>query len=467
MQMNINRVKSFFNNLGNKCSAFFYGGYFPIYLALSVCLFYGLDLTVLGLLVFSLAGSFIFLCYKDCTPILPVLFMVVLNFRDYALMTTPWGYLALLPVMVSFVAHFFLFPIKKIKMGKLVYPLIAISIAYIFSGAFVSGYNILEGFAPLLALGPVMLVIYLFFTNTINPPKNFDTKKYLCYCLIITGLTMIAQIGIVRMCFSDLLPEMGWSNINTAAAFLTLAVPSCYYLLIKAEKTLPFILLLCVFYASFAIILSDAVVGLIVFFTPLLLLYTFRNIKYTHKKKILLLFVIFIIVAIIFFSMILYLKGYKYIFAKLDSSFSNNGRLALYKESLYLFIKYPIFGAGAGYMNYNTELLTSGIRTYNFHSTFFHVIATMGIIGFFAYLYYFVERFKIFMKKYNAFTFFMLTAFIMFECYGMVDTCEFNAIPLMSTLTVMLVVVEKTNKGNDFAPLPLSYNRKYGKFSNF
>ena len=178
------------------------------------------------------------------------------------------------------------------------------------------------------------------------------------------------------------------------------------------------------------------------------------------------LFFIFVFAAIALFSTLLYLKGYKYIFAELAHSFSDNGRLPLYKESLFLFAKYPIFGAGAGYINYDTELITNGIRIYNFHSTFFHVIATMGIIGFFAYLYYFVERFKILMARYNAFTFFMLTAFIMFECYGMVDTCEFNAIPLMCAVTVMLVVVE-INKGNDCSPLPLAYNRKYGKFTKF
>lgn len=467
MQANIKSVKNFIKYIGEKCSTFFYGGYFPIYLALSVCLFYGLNLSILGLLVFSIAGSIVFLCYKDCTPILPILFMVVLNFRDYAVMNGVWGYLALLPVMVSFVAHFFLYPIKKIKTGKLVRPFIVLTVAYVLSGAFVSGYHVLEGLAPILALGPVLLVVYLFFTNTINPPKGFDIKKYLCYCFAITGLTMIAQIGIVRTLFPDMIPELGWANINAAAAFITLAVASCYYLLIKAERTLPFILLLCVFYASFAIISSDAVVGLIIFFSPLMLLYTYRNIKHEHKKKILILFFIFVFVAIALFSIILYLKGYKYIFAEFEVSFSDNGRLPLYKESLYLFAKYPIFGAGAGYTNYDTELITNGIRIYNFHSTFFHVIATMGIIGFFAYLYYFIERFKILMAKYNAFTFFMLTAFIMFECYGMVDTCEFNAIPLMCAVTAMLVVVEITNKGNDCSPLPLTYNRKYGRFTKF
>ena len=41
--------------------------------------------------------------------------MVVLNFRDYTVMNGVWGYLALLPVIISFVAHFFLYPIKKLK----------------------------------------------------------------------------------------------------------------------------------------------------------------------------------------------------------------------------------------------------------------------------------------------------------------------------------------------------------------
>ena len=98
----------------------------------------------------------------------------------------------------------------------------------------------------------------------------------------------------------------------------------------------------------------------------------------------------------------------------------------------------------------------------SFHSTFFHVIATMGLVGLGAYVFYYVQRFKILMKNYNVFTVCMCVAFIIFECYAMVDACEFNAIPLMSAVTMIITIVELTKKGNEQTPLPLSLNRKTG-----
>ena len=92
---------------------------------------------------------------------------------------------------------------------------------------------------------------------------------------------------------------------------------------------------------------------------------------------------------------------------------------------------------------------------YNFHSVFFHVLATMGIMGIVAYIFYYIARFKILMETNTCFSLFITITFIMFECYAFIDTAEFNAIPLMSTLTVMITIVELTNKKSNDQALPL------------
>ena len=171
-------------HFGKKFSTFFYGGYFPVYLALIITICYTANLALLGLAVCSILASVIFLCYRDTSPIIPILFMVVLCFRDYAVMNKIWGYIILLPAILSFIAKFFLYPIRHLKHGKLTLALLLVTVAFVFSGAGLSGYNFFKGLAPMLTLGPTMLIIYLFFSNTIKPPKGFDIRKYLCYCLV-------------------------------------------------------------------------------------------------------------------------------------------------------------------------------------------------------------------------------------------------------------------------------------------
>jgi O-antigen ligase len=142
---------------------------------------------------------------------------------------------------------------------------------------------------------------------------------------------------------------------------------------------------------------------------------------------------------------------------------SDNGREPRYKKAIELFKENPIFGYGFQYTEDGT--IASPIRIYNFHSTLFHVMATMGTFGLLAYLFYFVQRFAILMKSCSPFTTTMLIGFILVESYAMVDTGEFNAIPLMSAVTVMLAVVEwSTKKGNATSALPLATNKHNGYY---
>ncbi|MBQ8426325.1 MAG: O-antigen ligase family protein, partial [Clostridia bacterium] len=151
------------------------------------------------------------------------------------------------------------------------------------------------------------------------------------------------------------------------------------------------------------------------------------------------------------------LYGFGELLVAVKPFFSDSSRTKLYEEALNLFAKYPLFGSGLGYVESDTVSALS-ISLYNFHSVFFHVLATMGIVGIVAYIFYYIARFKILMKNYNCFSLFATIAFLMFECYAFIDTAEFNVIPLMSTVTVFITIVELTNKKSNDEPLPLTIN---------
>jgi O-antigen ligase len=155
----------------------------------------------------------------------------------------------------------------------------------------------------------------------------------------------------------------------------------------------------------------------------------------------------FIALAIIIIALIILVSSYTYenILLELKMFFSASSRIELYEEAIDLFAKYPIFGVGLGYMG-EAIIETSGLVLYNFHSVILHVMATMGVFGIIVYLIYYIVRFKILMHSGSTSSLFLTIAFIMFECYALIDTAEFNAIPLMTTLTVMITVVECANK---------------------
>ncbi len=457
-------LKSKLNMLGERCYGFFYSWFFPVYIALLVTICHICNLPLLSLTIISLFASFIFVCYKDNSPIIPLLFMVVMAFNDYDIMNKFTSYIPLLPAIITFLARFFIYPIKLRKPGKLFFPLIAVTLAFALAGITRSDYNFLGGIAFTIALGPTLLLIYLFFSNYIKPPKNFCIKKYLCYNLVITGLAMIVQIVINYIIFGYK-AELGWANINAIAAFLCLSVPSCYYLIIKAKNILPWYILLMALYSGVFLSGSDATLGFVIFYSPLLILFAYRNINRKNRKLFIYLF-LFTSTAMLTSAIVLILVtgGVEPALKLLQISFSDSGRNILYETAILLFKENPLFGFGHNFDDgyFST---TSPLRLYNFHSTLLHVLATMGIFGIFVYLYYFINRFKILLKKHTPFNIIMIITFVLFESYGMLDTCEFNAIPLMSALTVLITIVELSNKkGSELLSLPLSLNIKRFNF---
>lgn len=439
---------------------FFYGPFFPIYVALLVTLSFLLDIPFLGLSFISLSATVIFLSFKDCSPIFPLLFMVVMVFRDYNVMNGITGYLILLPPAIAIVTKFFIHPVKNFRPGKLFLPIIGVCLALFLSGMLSNVNNYSKGLVSAVTIGPVMLIIYVFFSAYVNPPKNFDVKKYISYVLIISGLTVISHVCIYHMhmdfyknnAFS--LFYLGWGNVNCAATFLLLSIAACWYMITQVKNILPFFFILALLHLGVLLTYSDGSTGICLIFAPILAFFTYRKLdKYHRRTYIKILFVVILTLLVAAIITIVY-YGFDSLLLTLKPHFSDSSRTKLYQEALDLFAQYPVFGAGLGYKQ--PEDLA--IFLYNFHSVFFHVIATMGIIGVIAYVFYYVARFKILMEKNTCFSLFMTIAFIMFECYAFIDVSEFNAIPLMSTVTVLLAVVEFTNKKSNDEPLPLFMN---------
>lgn len=460
-----NKLKNTLNTIFNKTGLekFFYGPLYPVYVALFVTLFFVTSTQLVGLLAVSLTASVIFLRFKDATPIIPLLFFVVLIFRDYGSMNNVLAYIFLAPAILSFIIKFFIYPVKNFKPGKLFVPLILVCYALFLGGITSPLNNYVDGISVMVSIGPVMLIIYVFFSAYVCPPKDFNLKKYVFYLFIILGITTCLHVLIYKFQF-DVLNDgafnksyLGWGNINCAATLMLLTMPSCWYFITQAKKAVPFYVIIALLYFGIVLTRSAGVLGVSLAFFPVLAFFTYKNLPKFKRKTFL--NVLFIATTLVLTALIVVIisNDFEALSSSLETFFSDNSRTNLYEKAFELFLKFPLFGSGLGYSE-STQISSISISLHNFHSVLFHVIATMGVVGIIAYTFYYIARFKILMKNYNCFSLFATLCFIMFECYAFIDTAEFNAIPLMSTVTVLITVVELTNKKDNEQTLPLTMN---------
>lgn len=443
---------------GKKCQGFFYGPFFPVFAALTSSACYVANQPYIALFLFAFSAFIIFTCYKDVTPIIPLLLMVVMTFRDYSIMDKPWGYLALSPAMIGFLAHFILYPPKGYRLGKLTLPLIFVITAMFLSGIGSVNNQLGSYLAYAIALGPTILIVYLFFSMYVEPPKWFSLKKYLCYVFMIIGLNMMLHVMFShandKLIKDHLFYELGWANINTPATFMSFAVPAIFYLMTKSKNFAPYFLALVFLIAGLLLTSSRAALGLVGFSFPFLSFLAYKKMDKSQRKFFLsyLIFALLVLVALLIYFINIYKMDYIINYVK--ENVLDKDRLSLYKEAIELFKKFPFFGAGLGYASPDPNYAElTYLRSYNFHSTLFHVIATMGILGLLAYIFYFAQRIRILTSEPSTFNVFVLFIFIMFESHSMIDTGEFNAIPLMCALTVMIAVAENVSRLEK--PLPL------------
>jgi hypothetical protein len=145
-----------------------------------------------------------------------------------------------------------------------------------------------------------------------------------------------------------------------------------------------------------------------------------------------------------------------------------SGRDHLYFDALRVFNFYPLFGVGFGYYNHYTLPPYGDVaRLFNFHSTFFHVLASLGMVGILAYGFYFYQRFKILTKRNTCFNDFAFMSIGFFTCYGIADCVEFHTMPCVITVTLFILCTEFANRKKteqEFCPLfyqPKKYSNAY------
>lgn len=457
------KINSKDNLVYERTKDFFYGYSFPVLVALLVFLSYALNLSLIGMGIIVLLVCFLFFFYEELTPFFPLMLMWLFSFSNNSIFSKNFSVLLIIvsPVLPFLIIRLFKFK-RNFNPGMLLASLIAVCIA-LFSGGLFSWdlNNYASGLSCMLTVGPLLVVVYCFFRNYVHPTKEVNLKIYFSFVMTIAGCLVSMELFMHVLPRSSVLYHfLGWGGTNGAATFIATTIFFSLYLACKTKHGILALLSYLLQFAGIIASKSDAVFAIVTIFTPiayfLCLFLSKREVK-IKLLNILLLFLLLFSMFVIVGTAIGFLQP---IIARFSENLTyTSGRIKIYKKAWTLFKRNPAFGVGLGGFNDHDSLkyVTGFFNIFYFHSTLLQVLACMGLVGLFAYAYYFYSRYKIIMLKRNLFTTIVFIAFTVFSIYGMIDCCEFYATPAMLTATQLIAFVEIINveKGKANA-LPLS-----------
>lgn len=451
-------LKSKIRRISAVFDEFLYTPTFPAVISAFILLAYILRADLIGLSVLVVIACFIMIRKDDITPLLPLCFGFVCLFRGFDAVKGAALYIILAPFVLSIVYHFIRFSVRKVTLGKLFFPFFLLTSALFFSGIFSAYLDLYpNGLLYCITVGPLLWFAYFLFTNYVRPPEDFDLKSYLAFSVVSSVLIMClaffaecVEQNIGSDTFTVDGVTVGFGNTNNVGTMTLLAIPLCLFLIVRTGKIWVYLVLALFFTVTVFLLRCDGGSGIVLAFSPFLFAFTCLKLKGKSRKKFIYCTISVVLCVATAFLVVLYVKGYEFMREQFYARINESGRSPLYELALKLFKENPVFGAGLGYSDtgvYGDYSPHNGaLRIFNFHSTIFQVMGCMGLFGLIAYAVYFYKRYEIVLENPSDFNLFIFFAFTMFECYGIIDTCEFNVIPCMLTLTLMITVTETENR---------------------
>lgn len=451
----------------NLVTKFLYSGYFPAVYSLIVFLCWTFEIEVFGLVLTVLAAAFVLAAYKDTTPLLVFIFSAAFMFpKDVDPMTYGPAFFAFIPLVAAIIFHFVYYPVT-FKTGKLFWAQSAVSVALILGGlGYASWAGWAKGLPYVLLLGLLILVLYFLLYMHVTPKKNFDISLYIGNALLYAGLVLCAELIVYSFrtevfsadfeqlkAIAGSAMNVGWGIGNNVATLLLITAPMTFYL--STRSKFPYVYILAGLLQYFCIFLTWSRGGILAAIVTLPAIGVFSVTRCSHKRRLLTGAAVLVVV-----MLILYLafrgKMNDIIRAAMSQNYeltaeNSSGRLtSLWPEAVECFKNAPIFGVGLGHDGPNYAINNAGF--YWFHSTFFQVIANMGLVGLIAYVYYYAKRIGIVWSR-RTFNIFFFIANVGFEGYSMMDTGTFVPVPSMLTIILLTMVCEIVNE-RDPAPIP-------------
>ncbi len=390
---------------------------------------------------------------KDTRHLLSILMMFTLmisanrhNLSHYAPM--------LVIVLLLFIGIFFNFfffkrdikPLSVKRMHGFHFSLIALIVPAALSGLG-SPYEHPLAVVAVLAL---MIVFALGYSFLVAANRDRADRKeiaeYLLKVLFAMGIVILLQMIVYFSRMENIEAvikavktkniALGWAGPNNVAPTLSMCIPATLYFCIKRNRYTPFVV--CLALIEFVALFATGCRGAILFTTmalPAMLLYV--TVKSENKLTFCLTLCLLFAAAIVLVA----LNGQtvvEILTVILNKGLNSSGRTTwLYPEAIEAFKKWPIFGAGWDYRLGELAKKGDGYTPYWYHSTFFQILADMGLVGLIFFLLFYFFRYRTFLAdRKNPSSLALLMGLGLFDAYGMVDTNFFGP-----TFFVMLLAM--------------------------
>ena len=448
------RIQTAFDKTPKWLINFFYSDLYLFLLSALILASWITGIMLIGFLSVIVFATIILIINDDIKPCIPLLFYVAFCISDSTDLSIYYPYLpCLIPLIGAIVFHLVFYHPKRFSLGQLGISQLCISVALIIGGCTcIVLSRWLGALTYSLLLGIGVFFIYFIWINYLRPTEKIDTTTYLAKVFMWMGLILVGEMLTYYIRYRFNVPfdewsaaewiDLGWGIDNNVATLLLLSAPMCLYLSTKKEHPTFYILIAVIQYLC--IILTYSRGGVLFGLITAPIVFVFTILKSKNRSESLIITICLVIIALTVFAFI-YDKIFALAKGIFESGFESNSRILLYKDALRQFAKHPLFGVGTGYdgpdyMNHVEEIVF-----YWFHSTFFQIIGSMGLIGIFAYGFSYFMRAKIILKtiKKDTFTLFVFLSLLGFELYSLIDTGTFVPLPTMMIVFILFATLEK------------------------
>ena len=271
----------------------------------------------------------------------------------------------------------------------LLLPLLVLSAAFLLNGAFSASWDVAD---LLMGVGEALIytVLFLFFYFGIRGERREELIDYFIYVSALIAIMLILQCGALLVTSDGIIKDgsivkeevlLGWGIWNTVGVCLAVLIPVLFLGYMQKKNGWLYILLALATLATAALTQSRNAIlfGGIVFVICLVISLAVGK---RRLESVVLLGGLLVLAGL--GDAILGGRLSGLLADVLSRGFADNGRFELWREGTSAFLSAPIFGSGF----FTTVSDSAEFFPWMAHQTFVQLLASMGIFGLLAYLYY-------------------------------------------------------------------------------
>lgn len=423
-----------------------------LYLAFMAAVVFALWSTgnlMLGVAVISALATVLLVAVRDTVPLVPLVMYAPCMVATNKMPAQLWQYaVCLIPLFAAIIFHVLYYKPNNLKKGAYnVIPMALLVVAMLVAGTFSPAIQDKAiGLANVAYTGILPLATYMMVR--LYGEEKCDICDYFARAMVVWGIFICMQAAIVYLGAvvqgidigsNSYAPQLGWGNSNVFPTVVMTCIPFNFYMMHKSYKwTVPMLLLTL---GEFICILYCHSRGVMIFTVLVLMASAITVTVYNRKNPVFWTVLLCIMAALTVFIIYYGDKILQVMTNTFEDKLSSNGRDVLYMEALDKFVENPVFGAGMGYRGYVTNLhIQSGF--YQFHSTIFQTLGTLGLFGTAVMLYLYIIRYYTVFKGGDRVSIFFFVAMIGFEGYSIVNTSTFTGLPLMTVVYMFMALKE-------------------------